>query len=198
MSATSKYKSTPTYSFKGWNKGTLFASPGITDSNDLKNYPSPLHYNPEQASPSKMKNSPSIRFAKSQRKDWDPVRQGPGPGSHETISYITVCFKLLQDGPKKTINRTRFQSSINRTPDPGQYHNDSLLFKKKSPSFSMQKKTLSARDLTIQKNVGKPSPGQYEQPVIKFHSSLISIGKSKRLGNELGTKTPGPGSYDSE
>ena len=60
----------------------------------------------------------------------------------------------------------------------------------------MQRKTLSARDLDFSKNIDKPSPGQYEQPILKFSSSLISIGKSQRPVNVSKAKNPGPGSYE--
>ncbi len=45
-SSTSKYKSTPTFTFKGYTKCTSHFIEAITSSNDPSALPSPDRYNP--------------------------------------------------------------------------------------------------------------------------------------------------------
>lgn len=46
-----------------------------------------------------------------------------------------------------------------------------MVLKPKAASFSIKKKTASLTDLLALKNIDKPSPGAYEQPIVKFTSS---------------------------
>lgn len=58
-------------------------------------------------------------------------------------------------------------------------------------------------DLVASKNLDKPSPAQYEQPIIKFKSiasmyffiKVRTMGKSPRRSLGSSEKYPGPGSY---
>lgn len=66
MSAfTSKYKSTPTFTFKGKSKCNAYTHLAVTTYNDPALLPSPQLYNPEKIASRKM---PDIAFPKSIRK----------------------------------------------------------------------------------------------------------------------------------
>lgn len=66
MSAfTSKYKSTPTFTFKGKCKCNQIINLAITSYNDPAHLPSPQLYNPEKIT---LKKMPNVAFPKSIRR----------------------------------------------------------------------------------------------------------------------------------
>ena len=89
-SFTSKFKSTPTFSFKSRTSRNHFPNSALTSSNKPEKFPSPCEYTPEKQP---AKKSPEVNFPKAQRAEWNEVKNrklAPGPGTHESISYITV------------------------------------------------------------------------------------------------------------
>ena len=89
-SLTSKFRSTPTFTFKSRTKCIYCFYTAITHNNTASVLPSPNQYHPEKQP---TKNSPVIRFAQSKRTEWKDIKNRlwtPGPGSHEARSYITV------------------------------------------------------------------------------------------------------------